>query len=212
MTSAPYLIGIAGPSGAGKSYLASHLAARLPASVLSLDRYYRDLSHLPAEERAACNFDAPESLQHELLIEQVARLRNNETVDLPAYDFSRHTRAAATDVFRPAPIIVLEGLFTLYWPGLRKLLDTKVYIDTPAELCFARRLQRDVRDRGRTLESVEQQYTTTVAPMAERYVYPTISYADIVVHGDVPVAEAAVAVLEHHRRRLSSKSLVRGLS
>ncbi len=208
MTSALYLIGIAGPSGAGKSYLASHLAAAMPASILSLDRYYRDLSHLAPEERAACNFDAPESLQHELLIEQVARLRNNETVNLPTYDFSRHTRAAATEVFHPARTLVLEGLFTLYWPGLRTLLDTKVYIDAPAELCFARRLQRDVQDRGRTPESVEQQYTTTVAPMAQRYVYPTMSYADIVLHGDASVAGAAAAVLEHHRHRLNSKSLV----
>ncbi len=116
MPAETYLIGIAGPSGAGKTYLATHLAAALNASVLALDRYYRDLSHLPLEERARVYFDAPEALDHELIVEQVAGLRNNETVQLPVYDFTTHTRTRRTETLRPAGVIIVEGLFTLHWP------------------------------------------------------------------------------------------------
>lgn len=196
-----YLIGIAGPSGAGKSHLAIHLATALPARVIALDRYYRDLSHLPLAERAGINFDAPEALEHELLIRQVARLRNNETVRLPIYDFARHTRRAKTEIFPPGRIILVEGLFTLYWPALRALLDTKVYVTMNDEVCLARRKDRDVRERGRTPESVEQQYMATVAPMADRYIRPTIEYADLVVSGGDRVEDGVARVLAHYQQR-----------
>ena len=145
-----YLIGIAGPSGAGKSFWRSHLKAALEAKVLELDRYYHDLSHLPLEQRARVNFDAPEALEHELLIEQVARLRNREPVHLPVYDFTTHTRTAKTEILQPTEVIIVEGLFTLHWPGLRELLGTKVYVDLNDEICLTRRKARDVRERGRT--------------------------------------------------------------
>src|SRR5271157_4516459 len=176
-----YLIGIAGPSGSGKSFLAKHLKAALEADVLELDRYYRDLSHLPLEQRARTNFDAPESLEHELLIEQVSRLRNRETVQLPVYDFTTHTRSARTEALQPSKVVVIEGLFTLHWPSLRELLGTKVFVDMTDEVCLARRQERDVRERRRTSESVVEQYVTTVAPMAQRYVRPTVVHADVVV-------------------------------
>jgi uridine kinase len=199
MPSETYLIGIAGPSGAGKSFLAQHLKVALDAEVLVLDRYYRDLSHLPLEQRARMNFDAPEALEHELLIDHVARLRNGEAVRLPVYDFTTHTRNAKTEVLRPSKVMIVEGLFTLHWPGLREHLGTKVYVDLNDGVCLARRKQRDVRERGRTPESVVEQYKKTVTPMARRYVHPTRTYADVVVNGMKPVEEAVTLVLQHYQ-------------
>ena len=196
-----YLIGIAGPSGSGKSYLAQHLAAEVQADVLELDRYYRDLSHLSPEQRAGVNFDAPESLEHELLIEQIARLRNGEAVPLPVYDFTTHTRTAKTESLQPAEVLIVEGLFTLHWPGLRELLGTKVYVDLTDDVCLDRRKARDMRERGRTAESVMEQYAATVAPMALRYVRPTMVHADVVVGGAERVEDGVARVVEHYRRR-----------
>jgi uridine kinase len=196
-----HLIGIAGPSGSGKTFLARHLKSALAAEVLELDRYYRDLSHLPLAERVRMNFDSPEALEHELLIEQVARLRNRETVQLPVYDFTTHTRTARKELLQPSQVIIVEGLFTLHWPGLRELLSTKVYVDLHDELCLARRTARDVRERGRTAESVLEQYEATVAPMARRYVRPTIAHADVVVSGAEHIDIGVARVVEHYRRR-----------
>jgi uridine kinase len=200
MAAETYLIGIAGPSGAGKSFLARHLKRALEAEVLELDRYYRDLSHLPLAERARVNFDAPEALEHELLIEQVARLRNRETVQLPVYDFTTHTRTTRKELLQPSEVIIVEGLFTLHWPGLRELLGTKVYVDLHDDLCLARRTARDVRERGRTAESVVEQYEGTVAPMARRYVRPTLAHADVVVIGTERVEDGVARVVDHYRR------------
>jgi uridine kinase len=199
-----YLIGIAGPSGAGKTYLATHLAAALDASVLTLDRYYRDLSHLLLEERARMNFDAPEVLDHELIVDQVAGLRNNETVQLPVYDFATHTRTRRTEVLRPAEVVIVEGLFTLHWPRLRELLGIKVFVDMNDEVCLTRRQERDVRERGRTPESVVQQYAATVAPMAYRYVRPTIVHADVVVSGNEPIGDGVSRILAHYQRQIAN--------
>jgi uridine kinase len=201
MAAETYVIGIAGPSGAGKSYLAKHLAAELHAQILGLDHYYHDLSHLTSAERAVTNFDAPEALEHELLVEQIARLRRREAVELPVYDFATHTRKPNAEVLQPRDVLIVEGLFTLYWPKLRELLDTKVYVDTPDSVCLARRTERDVRERGRTTESVLQQYTATVAPMAEQYVRPTTAHADVKVLGDEPIESGVARVLAHYRQR-----------
>jgi uridine kinase len=197
-----YLIGIAGPSGSGKSFLAQHLKAALEAEVLELDRYYRDLSHLPLEQRARMNFDAPDALEHELLIEQVARLRNGDGVKLPVYDFTTHTRTARTETLQPTKVIIVEGLFTLHWPGLRELLGTKVYVDLKDEVCLTRRKQRDVRERGRTEQSVVEQFEATVAPMAWRYVHPTSVHADVVVSGAERIEDGVARVVEHYRWRI----------
>jgi uridine kinase len=199
-----YLIGIAGPSGAGKTYLATHLAATLNASVLALDRYYHDLSHLPQEERARMNFDAPEALDHELIVKQVASLRDNQTVQLPVYDFATHTRTRRTEALRLADVAIVEGLFTLHWPSLRELLDTKVFVDMTDEVCLARRQARDVRERGRTPKSVMEQYATSVAPMAQRYVRPTVVHADIVVSGTEPIGDGVSRVRAHYQRQVAN--------
>jgi uridine kinase len=199
-----YLIGVAGPSGAGKTYLATHLAAALHASVLPLDRYYRDLSHLPMEQRARTNFDAPEALDHELLIEQVASLRANKAVHLSVYDFSTHTRTSGTELLRPVEVVIVEGLFALHWPALRELLDTKVFVDMNDEVCLTRRQIRDVRERGRTPQSVVEQYATTVAPMALRYVRPAIVHADVVVSGAEQIGDSVSRVLEHYQQQIAN--------
>lgn len=197
MSGKSYLIGIAGPSGAGKSYLACHLSERLQAPVLALDHYYRDLSHLPLAERAASNFDDPAALEDELLTAQVAQLAEGRAVEIPTYDFSAHTRTEVTQLFQPARFVILEGLFTLHWPELRRLLGTTVFVDMTDDVCLQRRQQRDVRERGRTPESVIEQFRATVAPMAELYVRPTQAHADVVVFGAAPIDEAVERVLQH---------------
>jgi uridine kinase len=200
MSGQPYLIGIAGPSGAGKSYLARHLAERLQAPMLPLDHYYRDLSHLSLEERGRANFDDPAALEDELLVAQVEQLRLGRSVEIPVYDFSLHARSRQTQLFCPAQFVIVEGLFTLYWSKLRRLLDTRVYVDMTDDVCLQRRQERDVRERGRTPESVVEQFRTTVAPMAERYVRPTQVNADVVTFGAAPISEEVERVLEHVRR------------
>jgi len=185
----PYLIGVAGPSCAGKSSLAAHIVSRLNAAgteagVLSLDSYYRPLAHLTPPERARYNFDTPHALDSDLLLEHARELREDRSIQCPVYDFVAHTRARQSIQIAPRPFIVIEGLFALYWQELRALLGTKVYVDLAEELCLERRIERDVRERGRTRESVLLQYQTTVAPMALRYVYPARANADLLVSGN----------------------------
>lgn len=204
MPAAAYLIGIAGPSGAGKSYLANHLARELNGRVLATDAYYRDLAHLPLEERARSNFDDPVAIEHDLLIAAARQIRDGHSIDVPVYDFAAHTRRAETRRFNPTAVVIIEGLFALYWPELRDLIDTKVYVDLHDEGCLARRTRRDVRERGRTAESVLEQYNTTVAPMAERYVRPTAQFADVTVFGADPITGGVARVMAHYRQNSSA--------
>ncbi len=150
------------------------------------------------------NFDAPEALDEELIVEQVTALRNNQPVQLPTYDFATHTRTRRTEELRPSAVVIIEGLFTLHWPKLRELLGTKVFVDMDDEVCLARRQARDVRERGRTPESVVEQYAATVAPMAQRYVRPTIVHADVVVSGSESIGEGVDRVLAHHRSQIAN--------
>jgi len=178
-----FLVGITGPSGAGKTELARRISRLLNAPIYPLDSYYRDLSHLPLEDRARQNFDDPAALDHELLLEHLNSLLRGRTVDRPVYDFAHHVRAREVEVVEPGKIILLEGLFALYWANVRSLLGLKVYVTADDAICFERRLARDVRERGRSAESVRRQYETTVRPMAERYIYPTRAFADFIVSG-----------------------------
>ena len=195
--SRPYLIGIAGPSCSGKSELTHRLAGLLPASVLTIDSYYREMAHLRLEERAQCNFDEPGALDEVLLLEHVQALSRGLGIDRPTYDFSTHARTGAVDHIIPGSFVIVEGLFALHWAGLRDLLSTSVYIHAADEICYQRRLERDVRERGRTPESVFQQYHATVRPMAERFVWPTRQHADLVVSGTEPIEDSTAAVLAH---------------
>jgi uridine kinase len=196
----PHLIGVAGPSCAGKTELARALADRLPAPIISLDSYYVDLVHLPFEERPRTNFDVPESLDKDLFVNQLRQLSRGEEIHVPVYDFTRHIRASETKSVRAGEFVIVEGLFALYWEEVRALLGTKVFVFADDDICFGRRLERDVRERGRTPESVREQYDSTVRPMAETYILPTRRFADLVLSGTDPLEQSVRAVLTRANR------------
>ncbi len=178
------VIGIAGGSGSGKTTVAQALLERVGPEYVALlphDAYYRDFSHLPPEERAQVNYDHPDALETDLLIEHIHQLRQGRAIARPVYDFTRHARSAETVRVEPKPIILVEGILIFAEPDLRRLLDIKIYVDTDADLRFIRRLLRDVEERGRTVESVIRQYLTTVRPMHLEFVEPSKRYADIIV-------------------------------
>ena len=195
----PYFIGIAGPSCAGKSFLSQHVARELGAATFHLDSYYRELNHMSLTQRAHFNFDSPEALESDLLLRHIAELAQGKPIRKPIYDFTTHTRMPETEPLEPQQYIIIEGLFALFWEGLRKVEGTKVYVDLGEELCLERRIERDISERGRTRESVLEQYRTTVQPMAKQYVYPTRNHADIVVTGDDDILHEASVVLTHVR-------------
>lgn len=178
-------VGIAGGTGAGKSTLARRIADRFPgrAVVIEHDRYYRDQRHLTFDQRLATDYDHPHALETDLLVAHLKRLLAGEAVQAPVYDFVQHVRSAETRRIEPAQVIILEGLHVLGDPSLRELMAVKVYVDLDADLRFDRRLQRDVAERGRTVESVTRQYVEQVRPMHEAFVEPTKQYADIVLSG-----------------------------
>ena len=145
-----HIIGIAGPSSSGKSELAKQLVQRLPGtSVVSLDSYYRGMEEIPLEERKKVNFDHPDSIDWELLHEHLVAIAAGRAFDEPVYSFAGYSRTSETRRIEPAAFLIVEGLFTLYWPELRAMIDTKVYVQTDPEVCFQRRLARDVSERGR---------------------------------------------------------------
>jgi len=192
----PYIIGIGGPSCAGKTALAQHLAGILnDALVFPLDSYYVDLSHLELDARGQWNFDAPDALDHGLFLRHLEALARGEAVDTPRYDFTTHCRRPDTAHVEPGRFLLIEGLFALYWPEARNLMALAVYVDAPNDVLLARRTARDVRERGRTPESVAEQFARTVRPMCEQFVAPTRPFADLVLDGTRPVAELAGAVL-----------------
>ncbi|MCI0698007.1 uridine kinase [candidate division KSB1 bacterium] len=178
------LIGVAGGSGSGKTLVVQHMIEQLGSArlvVLQQDSYYKDSSHLPFEERAKQNFDHPDAIDSDLLVQHVEELLSGWTVDIPIYDFTTHTRRAETRRAGPHDIIVLEGILILDNPRLRELMDIKVYVDTDPDIRFIRRLKRDTAERGRTMQSVVEQYEKSVRPMHLQFVEPTKRYADIIV-------------------------------
>ena len=191
-----HIIGIAGPSSSGKTELAKQLARKLPGtSIVSLDSYYRGMEEIPLEERKKVNFDHPDSLDWELLHRHLQAIAAGRAFNEPVYSFADYARTSQTRRIDPSEFVIVEGLFVLYWPELRAMLDTKVYVQTDAVVCFNRRLARDVAERGRTPESVCEQYNRTVLPSAEWFVYPTMKHADLVVSGEEPLAASTGAVL-----------------
>ncbi len=204
----PYFIGIAGPSCAGKSFLSKHIAQELDAGLFHLDSYYCELTHLSLVQRAHFNFDSPEALESELLIAHAHNLEHGGTIQKPAYDFTTHSRTAESEELAPRPFIIIEGLFALHWEELRRIEGTKVYVDLGEDICLERRIERDIRERGRTREAVLQQYQTTVLPMARQFVHPTRKYADIVVTGDDDISNEVDAVMKHIREHAAMSATV----
>jgi len=178
------IIGIAGPSGSGKSLMASTIVNELGSDqvvVISEDCYYKDLGDMPMDARQAVNFDHPDAFDHAMLCEHLTLLREGKTVDIPQYDHSTHSRSSKTKFIGKHTIIVLEGILLLVDPTVRDLMDIRIYIDTPLDICLARRLERDVSIRGRTVESVLRQYKSTVRPMYLQFIEPSKRHADVIV-------------------------------
>jgi uridine kinase len=178
----PYIIGLSGGSGSGKTFLAHAIMTNLSheVSILSYDNYYKDQSALPLDKRALVNFDDPSSLDEELFIKHLLAIRKGQTVQVPQYDFSTHTRKPIAQAFVPTEIVIVEGIMTLQIPDPKSYYDFTVYVDADPDIRLARRIMRDTAERGRTVNSVIYQYLTSVKPMHIKYVEPHKAEADFV--------------------------------
>jgi len=179
-----YIILIGGGTGSGKTTVAKRIMERLGSEkcvMLPMDNYYRDMSHIPLEERKKYNYDHPDMIEHTLIVKHVKELLTGKAIELPDYDFTLYTRTGNSTKIEPKPILLIEGIFALYYDELRALADLKIYVDTEGDERFIRRLQRDIFERGRTIESVIGQYLNTVKPMHDAYVEPTKKHADIII-------------------------------
>lgn len=180
----PLVIGIAGGSGSGKTTVAQEILQRVGPSRIAFlqhDSYYKDLSGLPPIQRAEVNFDHPNSLETELLIQHIADLRDGKAVEVPIYDFSTHSRTDRTFTVQPRGVILVEGILIFTEASLRDMFDVKIFVDTDSDIRFIRRLERDLAERGRTTESVIKQYQSTVRPMHMEFVEPSKRYADVII-------------------------------
>lgn len=199
----PLVIGIAGGSGSGKTTISSAVVAEVGArevAVIEHDSYYRNLEGLTLEERAQINYDHPDSLETELLVQHLEALLDGRSIERPVYDFTQHLRSEDTVTIEPSPVVIVDGILVLADPQLRALFDLKVFVDTDADLRVLRRLQRDTTERGRTMDSVIQQYLATVRPMHLRFVEPSKVYADLIIpEGYNKGAVAAVLGLVRQR-------------
>jgi uridine kinase len=178
------VIGVAGGTGSGKTTIAREILNRAGTENIALiqhDAYYKDLSNLPFAQRAMRNFDHPDALDNELLIAHLQQLKAGRPIEIPVYDFTTHSRTAQTHRVTPHGVILLEGILILADEALRRLMDVKIFVDTDADIRFIRRLERDISERGRTMESVIRQYLATVRPMHEEFVEPSKRYADVII-------------------------------
>ena len=177
------VIGIAGGTGSGKTTLMDNLVKRFgdDVTVLSHDNYYHRRDEMSMEERAKVNYDEPAALETDLMVRHLEKLRQGEAIECPVYDFSQHNRSNKTTTIIPKRVIIVEGILIFENEDLRNLMDIRIFVDTDADVRLGRRILRDVEERGRTLQSVLEQYETTVKPMHEKYVEPSKKFADIVV-------------------------------
>ena len=184
MARLPVVIGVAGGSGSGKTTVVRRIVESLgpdQVNVLEHDRYYRDRNDLRLEERAALNYDHPDALETDLLVQHVRELKAGGTIEVPLYDFTRHARRADTETVTPRKAIIIEGILIFIDRALRDLMDVKVFVDADADTRFIRRLRRDVAERGRSMDAVMEQYLGTVKPMHFEFVEPTKRYADLII-------------------------------
>jgi uridine kinase len=183
-TSRPIIIGVAGGTGSGKTTVAFTILEKVGWNRIALiqhDSYYYDASNLPLEERARLNFDHPDALETPLLVEHLKMLRSGQRVQIPTYDFRTHTRLVETRTVEPEPVILVEGILIFAERTLRELFDVKIFVDADSDIRFIRRLERDLKERGRALDSVVEQYVTTVRPMHLEFVEPSKRYADVII-------------------------------
>ena len=181
----PYIIGIAGGSGSGKSTFAARIKEAFPTqvSLVSCDNYYLPHDDLPLKERAHLNYDAPEALEFDLMVKHLEQLKNGQAALCPVYDFTQHTRSDKITEIKPRPIILIDGILIFHDESLRNCMDLKIYVETDADERILRRARRDMLERGRDLDSVIDQYLSTVKPMHNTYVKPTKVFADIILNG-----------------------------
>jgi len=200
MNSSSILIGIAGGTGSGKTSIANYLLKKFGSDqliVIEQDYYYKNNSALSIDERNQQNFDHPDAIDIELFNKQLVSLLGGKSVEIPIYDFSIHNRRNQRQFVKPCKIIVIEGILTLYFQSLRKLMNIKVFVDTPDNIRFKRRLSRDVKERGRTIKSVTNQYEKTVKPMYDQFVKPSRDLADIIITDGVQNKEAIDALMSN---------------
>lgn len=200
MNSSSILIGIAGGTGSGKTSIANYLLKKFGSDqliVIEQDSYYKNNSALSIDERNQQNFDHPDAIDIELFNKQLVSLLGGKSVEIPIYDFSIHNRRNQRQFVRPCRIIVIEGILTLYFESLRKLMNIKVFVDTPDNIRFTRRISRDVKERGRTIKSVTNQYEKTVKPMYDQFVKPSRDLADIIITDGVQNKEAIDALMSN---------------
>ncbi len=196
------ICGIAGGANAGKTTIVNALKERFAAedkalAILPLDSYNRDHSDLSLADRAKINFDHPDAFEHDLYLKHLALLKQGEVVDIPVYDFSTHSRTTEVERIEPAELIIGEGHLLFVIPEVVKEFDARIFISAPEELRLKRRLERDVRERGRTPESIRTQFAATVAPMHDKYIEPSSSLADLILEGSAPIEESLEKVLEY---------------
>ncbi|HEX7999326.1 MAG TPA: uridine kinase [Pyrinomonadaceae bacterium] len=178
------IIGISGGTGSGKTTVANRILESVSAqdvAFIQQDSYYRNLKDLPLDYRQAVNFDHPDALDNDLLVHHIRKLKTGGSVELPIYDFKTHTRSHETLLIEPKPIVIIEGILIFSDARLLEQMDIKIFVDTPDDIRFIRRLRRDVAERGRTVDSVIEQYLATVRPMHMQFVEPSKRYADIII-------------------------------
>lgn len=184
MKTSPVIIGIAGGTGSGKTTIARRVYEQIGRDRIewiSHDSYYRNFCDLPREERDRVNYDHPDSLETSLMVEQLDQLLAGNPIEIPVYDFAQHLRSPQTRRVDPKPAVIVEGILVLAEPEIRKRIDIKLFVDTPADIRFLRRLRRDIESRGRTVDSVIDQYLATVRPMHEEFVEPSKRFADLII-------------------------------
>ena len=200
----PLVLAIAGCSGSGKTTLAAELATQLDATLFPLDLYYRDLTQFPLDTRHKRNFDHPDSLESELILEHVRALANGDAIDRPVYDFATHSRVLGSYTrIEPRAVVIVEGILALHYQELLPFYNVSIYVNAPDDVCLMRRIHRDVRERGRTAESVREQFLATAKPMAEKYVLPCAATATLMVEGTDALDWSIEQILHHlHRFKL----------
>jgi uridine kinase len=203
----PLVIGIGGCSGSGKTTLARELVTQLDATMFPLDLYYRDLSQFPLDARSKLNFDHPDSLESELIVEHVRALARGETIQRPVYDFKTHTRVSGvSETVVPTGVVIVEGILALHYAELLPCYGFSIYVNAPHDVCLVRRIHRDMTERGRTEESVREQFAATARPMADLYVVPSAARASVTVEG----TDALDWSVEQVLKRLCETGLMAG--